>query len=184
MDLAKIISVYRKVEKDGLFSKTCEDVLIELYRILGKDENLLSEEYGNLQFDKFFVEKIQEITIEILNSLDEEEKETFIGQLPLYAKIFISSEEEKIKFLENNEDISEELKCLTTISLTNDDEKIELLEKLTDEGYISEIIASLEDEDKKQELAKRLTKDGYIVEIIRSLKSDDKKIELLKRIRR
>ena len=63
MDLAKIISVYRKVEKEGLFSKTCEDVLIELYRILGKDENFLSEEYGNLQFDKFFVGKIQEICL-------------------------------------------------------------------------------------------------------------------------
>ena len=51
MDLAKIISVYKKVEKDGLFSETCEDVLIELYGILGKDEKLLSEEYGNVQFD-------------------------------------------------------------------------------------------------------------------------------------
>lgn len=158
MDLAKIISVYKKVEKDGLFSETCEDVLIELYGILGKDEKLLSEEYGNVQFDKFFIKEIQEITIEILNSLDEEEKETFIEQLPLYAKIFISSEEEKINFLEDNEEISEDLKYITIISLI--------------------------DEDKKVELAKRLTKDGYIVGVIRSLESDDKKIELLKRIRR
>ena len=158
MDLAKIISVYKKVEKDGLFSETCEDVLIELYGILGKDEKLLSEEYGNVQFDKFFIKEIQEITIEILNSLDEEEKETFIEQLPLYAKIFISSEEEKINFLEDNEEISEDLKYITIISLI--------------------------DEDKKVELAKRLTKDGYIVGVIRSLGSDDKKIELLKRIRR
>ena len=158
MDLAKIISVYKKVEKDGLFSETCEDVLIELYGILGKDEKLLSEEYGNVQFDKFFIKEIQEITIEILNSLDEEEKETFIEQLPLYAKIFISSEEEKINFLEDNEEISEDLKYITIISLI--------------------------DEDKKVELAKRLTKEGYIVGVIRSLESDDKKIELLKRIRR
>ena len=158
MDLAKIITVYKKVEKDGLFSETCEDVLIELYGILGKDEKLLSEEYGNVQFDKFFIKEIQEITIEILNSLDEEEKETFIEQLPLYAKIFISSEEEKINFLEDNEEISEDLKYITIISLI--------------------------DEDKKVELAKRLTKDGYIVGVIRSLESDDKKIELLKRIRR
>lgn len=158
MDLAKIISVYKRVEKDGLFSETCEDVLIELYGILGKDEKLLSEEYGNVQFDKFFIKEIQEITIEILNSLDEEEKETFIEQLPLYAKIFISSEEEKINFLEDNEEISEDLKYITIISLI--------------------------DEDKKVELAKRLTKDGYIVGVIRSLESDDKKIELLKRIRR
>ena len=158
MDLAKIISVYKKVEKDGLLSETCEDVLIELYGILGKDEKLLSEEYGNVQFDKFFIKEIQEITIEILNSLDEEEKETFIEQLPLYAKIFISSEEEKINFLEDNEEISEDLKYITIISLI--------------------------DEDKKVELAKRLTKDGYIVGVIRSLESDDKKIELLKRIRR
>lgn len=59
IDLEKIKSLYEKIEIEQTFIKQNIEILKEIYNLLGKE---LRENEENINLNKFFIEKITEIT--------------------------------------------------------------------------------------------------------------------------
>lgn len=59
IDLEKIKSLYEKIEIEQTFVKQNIEILKEIYNLLGKE---LRENEENINLNKFFIEKITEIT--------------------------------------------------------------------------------------------------------------------------
>lgn len=60
IDLEKIKSLYEKIEIEQTFIKQNIEILKEIYNLLGKE--LRENEEENINLNKFFIEKITEIT--------------------------------------------------------------------------------------------------------------------------
>ncbi len=95
-------------------------------------------------------------------------------------KIMSLSDDEKIEELEKISDDNHKVPIIKTIQ--SDDKKIEALGKLSDDWAKESIIESLQDEGKKVEELEKLSDDYYRLPIIYTLQDEDKKVEALEKI--
>ena len=66
----------------------------------------------------------------------------------------------------------------------NDDEKIEMIDRLADEGVKVEIIKTIQDDDKKLDAMDELTYEDLKAQVMQTIRDDDKKIEAMDRLTR
>lgn len=131
IDLEKIKSLYEKIEIEQTFIKQNIEILKEIYNLLGKE---LRENEENINLNKFFIEKITEITREILDNLTVDEKLRLKQCIPEVILICLLNDNEKIKKAqydgENLFDYDEKL-IAESLKYT-DNEKVELVKKIKD----------------------------------------------------
>ena len=89
----------------------------------------------------------------------------------------LSDDNQKIQYL--NKIDNEKYKCLIIISLSTDAKKIQYLDELTDEWLKVCVIRSLNDEEKKIQYLNRIDNEKYKMNIIVTLSTDAKKIQYL-----
>ena len=178
IDLKKIIYCYNQIyryDENDIYNYI--RILNNIYEHLG--EKLEDFDEKNTDIYKFFIDRISEVTKKILENLDEEEKETFLKNVPEFIKISILNDEEKISRMDELEDVFEQRLIVKSLKY-GDDEKIKLSAKMDNEELKYMIIEEIQDDDKKIAQLENVEED-YIVDIIISIKDDDKKIELLSR---
>lgn len=131
IDLEKIKSLYEKIEIEQTFIKQNIEILKEIYNLLGKE---LRENDENINLNKFFIEKITEVTREILDNLTVDEKLKLKQCIPEVILICLLNDNEKIKKVqydgENLFDYDEKL-IAESLKYT-DNEKVELVKKIKD----------------------------------------------------
>ena len=101
LGLDKIIFLYKEIEIIEPEIKQNLEILKEIYKTIGKNLEEINTEKTNIH--KFFIEKITEITKEILNNLSHEEKIKFEQYIPNTVRICLLSDDEKIRKVEDNE---------------------------------------------------------------------------------
>lgn len=178
IDLNKIIYYYNQIIR--YYENDIYDyirILGNIYKQLGK--NLEEVDEKNTDIYKFFIDRIGEVTKQILENLDEKEKENFLKNIPEFIKISIINDEEKISRIDEVEDEFEQRLIVKSLKC-DDDEKIKLSNKIDNEELKYMIIEEIEDDDKKIAQLEKV-EENYIADIIISIKDDDKKIELLSR---
>ena len=182
-NLDKIIFLYKEIEIIEPEIKQNLEILKEIYKTIGKNLEEINTEKTNIH--KFFIEKITEITKEILNNLSHEEKIKFEQYIPNTVRICLLSDDEKIRKVEDNEvDLfNYELRLISESLKYTDEEKLELVKKIrNDETFGVYIASTIQDDNIKMELIKS---DFYLftrykIPIIESLKLDSNKLEALK----
>ena len=183
INLDKIIFLYKEIEILEPEIKQNLEILKEIYKTIGKNLEEINTEKTNIH--KFFIEKITEITKEILNNLSHEEKIKFEQYIPNTVRICLLSDDEKIRKVEDNEvDLfNYELRLISESLKYTDEEKLELVKKIrNDETFGVYIASTIQDDNIKMELIKS---DFYLftrykIPIIESLKLDSNKLEALK----
>ena len=183
INLDKIIFLYKEIEILEPEIKQNLEILKEIYKTIGKNLEEINTEKTNIH--KFFIEKITEITKEILNNLSHEEKIKFEQYIPNTVRICLLSDDEKIRKVEDNEvDLfNYELRLISESLKYTDKEKLELVKKIkNDETFGVYIASTIQDDNIKMELIKS---DFYLftrykIPIIESLKLDSNKLEALK----
>ena len=186
-----LISLYRNIETD--YSKNINEnleILKKIYENLGKKIEIQNKK--NIDIHKFFIDKIIEITKEILDTLNEEEKQIFLRDIPLVIRICILNDDEKIE--KTNQKgawlFEYDIKLITKSLKYNDDEKIEKLNIIDEDDFIAEIICSMQSDEKKLKILEETMSDEseiYIsdidkIRIIKTIKKDENKINALKYI--
>ena len=182
-NLDKIIFLYKEIEIIEPEIKQNLEILKEIYKTIGKNLEEINTEKTNIH--KFFIEKITEITKEILNNLSHEEKIKFEQYIPNTVRICLLSDDEKIRKVEDNEvDLfNYELRLISESLKYTDEEKLELVKKIrNDETFGVYIASTIQDDNIKMELIKS---DFYLftrykIPIIESLKLDSNKLAALK----
>ena len=98
----------------------------QIYRILGKKiENYKGK---NIDLDKFFIDNVYKITMEILEKLDSGDVGYFLKRIPYFVRVTILEDSEKIDELKSLGYVAQKL-IIKSLKYT-DDEKIELLEEI------------------------------------------------------
>lgn len=92
----------------------------------------------------------------------------------------LSDDNQKIQYL--NKINNEEYKFEIIISLSSDDKKIQCLDKLTDECLKASVIARLNGDEKKIQFLDEINDEEYKTRIIQLLSNDDKKIQCLDKL--
>lgn len=182
IDLNEIISLYEKI--DTTYSFTINEnleILQEICNLIGSE----LEDYNKETIDihKFFIDKISEITKEIVKNLDYDEKDIFFNSIPVVIKISILEDEEKVEILDiRQEELSEYDISLIAKSLNYDDEeKIKILDSVFNTEFKIEIICTLKSDEQKINILESFDlSDIYIVKIIKTMTSDENKIKSLK----
>ena len=182
-NLDKIIFLYKEIEIIEPEIKQNLEILKEIYKTIGKNLEEINTEKTNIH--KFFIEKITEITKEILNNLSHEEKIKFEQYIPNTVRICLLSDDEKIRKVEDNEvDLfNYELRLISESLKYTDEKKLELVKKIrNDETFGVYIASTIQDDNIKMELIKS---DFYLftrykIPIIESLKLDSNKLAALK----